>query len=150
LDEPVTKFRPLVMIQLAALLAGCGNAKDSAGEEPAEEPQYLAEARDRFGEQFSCEPNGTDEFVLCTFTPEMTALNPIPQMAFFVYDMAGEEVVHEQNQVTGRVGWVSDFEIEMTLTPGIVTSDGRGAPKYTIDVRSGERKRLDAPGEVPK
>ena len=71
-------------------------------------------------------------------------------VAFFVFDLAAAEVVLERGETTGEVRWTAGYEIELILTPGIVTSDGRGAPKYRINVRSGDRRRLDGVGGIPQ
>ena len=141
--------RPVFIIFVAiamASLSGCGNSKQPADEVPA----HINEARERFGDRFECEPNDPDDYVLCAYRPDTTAMNPLPRVAFFVFDSQAQEVVMEQAQVAGAVKWVSDYELEMTLTPGIVTQDGRGAPTYKIDVRSGDRIRLDGADGIPK
>jgi len=131
---------------LATPGGGCGSSKESA----ADTPQYIDEARDRFGEDFACEPNTPEDYILCAHRPGTTAMSPIPRVAFFVFDVEADEVVFEKGQVTGNIRWTADYEIEMTLTPGIVTSDGRGAPKYRIDVRSGDQQRFDDADPIPK
>ncbi len=136
----------LTTLFMAASTTGCGNSKESSEETPA----HIAEARERFGEDFACEPNVSEDYILCAHRPGTTTLSPIPQVAFFVFDVNAGEIAFEQRQVTGEVRWTDDYEIEMTLTPGIVTSDGRGAPKYRIDVRSGDRRRLDGVDAIPE
>jgi hypothetical protein len=131
---------------LMASTAGCGNSKD-----PAEKPPgHIQEAQERFGERFECEPNGPGDYVLCAHRPDTTAMNPLPQVTFFVFDLKADEVVLDQAQTTGSVRWTADYDLEMTLTAGIVTNDGRGAPTYRIDVRSGDRQRLDDTNRIPK
>ena len=111
-------------------------------------PPYIREARQRFDEKFICEHNATEEYVMCSYRPEPTALSTMPQIAFFVWDVAAKEILFEQSNVHGSSGWVDDFEIEMTLIPGIVTEEERGAPIFRIDVRTGNRRRVQA-GETP-
>ena len=136
----------LLFLIFIFVIAGCGNSKDSAEKTPG----HIAEARDRFGEDFACEPNTPEDYILCVHHPDTTALSPIPRVAFFVFDMAAAQVVLERGEITGEVRWTAGYEIELILTPGIVTTDGRGAPKYRIDVRSGDRRRLDGTDPIPQ
>lgn len=130
-----------------ASMQGCGNSKEASADET---PAYIVEAQKQFGDAFECEPNATGEFILCVHHPENKAPNPVPGIAFFVFDVAKSDIIVEQSEVLGRASWVTDYEIELRLVPGIVTDDGRGAPRYRIDARTGDRRRVDGVNETPK
>ena len=62
------------------------------------DPLYVTEAKKRFGDQFVCEPNKAEDYVMCVHLPDTTASQPIPQVAFMVFDNTSNEVVMEQQQ----------------------------------------------------
>lgn len=141
----------LTVILLAAVagfaaVAGCTNSKDAA-----DTPQpYVELAQERFGTAFECQPNANEDFILCLHRPDTTAMAPLPQVAFFVYNLDDEEITHEETQFAGDVKWTGDYELEMEITPGIVSTEQPGKPKYRMDVRTGDRRRLGGTEEIPK
>ena len=135
----------LLAVILFSAVMGCSNSRDASDSSAS----YVQEAESRFGSAYTCEPNTTDRFILCSHRPDTTVMNPLPKVAFFVYDTKENAVMLEEAEFAGDVSWVDEFEIEMTITPGIVRDDGSGKPKYKIDVRSGNRRKVGGQAPIP-
>jgi hypothetical protein len=138
-------MKKLLTLILLSVMAGCTNSKDAA-DTPA---PYVKEAEERFGTAYECSPNATDEFILCSHRPDTTAMAPLPQVAFFVYKVADDEITYDENQFAGNVEWTGDYELEMEIVPGIVSTERPEKPKYKIDVRTGDRRRVDNTDVIP-
>lgn len=54
---------------------------------------------------------------------------------FFIYDVSAGTVIFKDSFVLGNVVWSSDYEVKLTLHPGIITKDENNVkPKYIYNV----------------
>ena len=87
--------------------------------------------------------NSSDTYVICLTKNKPTPQMPQNQISFFVYDLANKEIILEDSLIDGEVSWKSDHDIQVKMTPGILTTDeeyNKQLTGYIFDVK--EKKKL--------
>ena len=82
--------------------------------------------------------NSSDSFVICLKKIKPTSQFPRDLLNFFVYDLATQEIILEETSIDGNVWWKNDHEIQVRMTPGILTTDeeyNKHLMGYIFDVK---------------
>ena len=98
--------------------AGCKSTKKAA---VVEETTAYMEPAAKLGDNVKYSFNDGRSFVLAQSTPDPNG-NSL-SFSFLVFDMKAEKVVLEQTVESGFVQWLSQEEIEVFFTPGIMRND---------------------------
>ena len=106
-------FDLLLMIE-----AGCKSTEKATTNQ--ETKAYLEPAA-KLGDGVKYSFNKDRSYVLAQSTPDINGQNT--SFSFFVFDMKAEKIVLEQTIDSGFVQWLSDNEIEVFLTPGVMRND---------------------------
>lgn len=133
-------------VSIVGLVAGCKSSEAPKEAPQVEEPPtYVELAESRFGKNAEFVENSTGEFILVVSKPEATAMDPHPQVSFFIYGKKQNQVTY-QSEVIGSVTWLDEYHLEVVVIPGIVKADSDpGGVTYRIDARTGSRVEVGAP-----
>lgn len=135
-------FFPFVIVIMA--LTGCSSIKTDT-KNPPEEAAYKITAREKLGPgtvEYVFNAPGT--FVVCMKASKPTNLIPQHHVMFFVYDLASNIIIHEDEIANGDVIWNNDYQIKVTMIPGIIKDDdtaGNQVLGYLYDTRL--KKKID-------
>jgi len=96
----------------------------SKSNQPASSVDYQDLARQKYGmdEDYTCIENTSNKLVLCKHQ-KGSSDDPIKSWDYFVYEVENEKILFENIVDKGNVKWYSETEIEISKTPGTMTSD---------------------------
>lgn len=139
----ITKiFFPLVIVIIT--LVSCSSTKTST-KNSTEEPAYKSVATKKLGTgNVEYLFNASKTVVVCMKASKPTDLMPQHHFIFFVYDVAGDAILHEDEIANGDVTWNNDYQIKVTMIPGIIKDDGKASAQplgYMYDIRL--KKKID-------
>ncbi|MBI3578118.1 MAG: hypothetical protein HY276_06790 [Ignavibacteriales bacterium] len=139
----VTKnFFPLVIAII--MLISCSSTK-TGSKNSTEEPVYKSVAAKKLGTgAVEYLFNASNTVVVCMKASKPTNLMPQHHIIFFVYDVAGDAILHEDEIANGDVTWNNDYQIKVTMIPGIIKDDDKAGTQpsgYMYDIRL--KKKID-------
>ena len=83
--------------------------------------------------------NKNKTFTICYRKEAETALKPYPPLKFFVFDETKKEIIFEDNLANGSIEWISMYQFQVKIIPGIVSIESDKMPGYVFDVK--EKKK---------
>ena len=87
--------------------------------------------------------NSDSTFALNIRQDKSSSRNPNPSLNFFVYNIKIAKIIFEDSVPAGSAAWINNDEIEVRLTPGIVSSnDANRLFGYIYNVKSGKKSDL--------
>ena len=102
---------------------------------------YKSIAAGKYGKGIEYLFNEPKTYVVCLKRVKPTAQAPQNQTSFFIYDLEKEEIIFEESSIDAEVKWKSDTQVEVKITPGIISGDETEDDFiYLYDVRS--RKKI--------
>lgn len=133
-------------------LIGCSSIKTDTKNSP-DEAAYKTTALKKFGPgAVEYVFNAPKTFVICMKAPKPTDLVPQHHCSFFVYDVANNTILHEDEFPNGTIVWKNDDQVQVTLIPGIIKDDdtvGNQVLGYLYDTRL--KKKIDlSSGKIQK
>jgi hypothetical protein len=131
---------------LLSLFISCGSSRRDFRESESGVAHYQTLAAQMYGQGEEFSFNDARTAVLCLKKSKPTAKNPQQQVSFFVFDLAIDSVIFEDEIPNGAVGWKDDLTILVSTVPGTVKSDeGLAGQKsgYIFDLRSRTTRDLD-------
>lgn len=84
-------------------------------------------------------PNNKNSFVLVVNQKKPTNLIPSPELSYFVYDLSKDEIVYEEEMIKGKIKWLDNENIRISLSPGMIKDNEKENEKlfgYTINIIS--------------
>lgn len=135
----------IIALFLSGILIAC-RSKDVQRESSSPE-QYKSLSAQKYGEGAEWALNATKTAVLCIKRSKPTAQLPQHQVAFFIYDIAGNKIVYEDNLPNGSVGWKDDQTVIVEIVPGIERKDEASPPArrgYIVDIRTGATRDIES------
>jgi len=118
----------------------CNSSKmDSPKKSDSE--MFKSIASEKYGKSIEFLYNNSKTHVVC-----LKKIKPTPQMfqnqiSFFIYDLEKDEIIFEKSSIDAEVKWKNDDQVEVKITPGIVSGDETEDDFiYLYDVRS--RKKI--------
>jgi hypothetical protein len=136
------KRNAITLIALILFLTACHTAKTDAQKSTVSQ-EYKSIAVEKYGNNIEYVLNNSKTHVICLKQNKPTPQFPQNQISFFVYDLAKEEIILEESLIDGEVSWKNDREIQVKMTPGMLTTDeeyNKQLTGYIFDVK--ERKKL--------
>lgn len=128
-------------------LVGCAPSQKSFTEKEINLKKLSIE---KFGTMFHLIYNGEKSYSLAVKQERAAALNPNPLLQFFVFDMREEKIVFEDNLAGGKINWKTNDQVEVIVTPEIVSTDENNKIHgYIYDVRLKTKKDLNSPTQNP-
>jgi hypothetical protein len=103
----------------------------------------LEVAKEKLGAGAEFRLNADKTFVLCRNRVEATGASPLGSVAYFVYDLKADEVVHDGTLHGGSVRWLNNYQLKLTEVPGTVKAYSDGPVIHIFDLKLG--KRLASP-----
>ncbi|OGU36901.1 MAG: hypothetical protein A2068_01000 [Ignavibacteria bacterium GWB2_35_6b] len=95
-------------------------------------------AKEKFAENYIMEFNPSKSYMLC-FKKENKHKDQAPApLTYFIYDINNDSVLFEESIGAGRVKWLNDYQVEISLIPGIVKGDEKQEDtnlNYIYDLR---------------
>lgn len=127
----------ILQLTIVFALASCAPAKTDSNS-VASVAKYKKLAVDKYEDNITYRVNLTHSYVLCYQQSRPTSLNPFPPVQFFVYDIKNERVLFEDSLANGSIKWLNNYQIQVSMIPGIVTGDevaDQKLPGYIYDVK---------------
>lgn len=81
---------------------------------------------EKFGVSFQATYNADNSFALVVKEAKATSQNPNPFLRFFIYGLSESKIIFEDNVAGGLANWENDELIEVTITPGTVSTEEAG------------------------
>jgi len=79
--------------------------------------------------------NESHDHVICLNKNKTTQYAPHPSVDFFIFDIAADSIVFEQNSVNAEIKWINNTAAEVTITPEIINEDETGDKNsYVFDI----------------
>jgi hypothetical protein len=96
----------------------------SKSNQPNSSVNYEDLARQKYGmaEDYTCIENASKKLVLCKHMISDPDIS-LKSWDYFVYEVENEKIIFENTVDKGNVKWYSETEIEISKTPGTMTSD---------------------------
>ena len=101
----------------------CSSSRRNSDSDNPPPEQYKIKALKKYGDNVEFAFDSSKVFVLCMKKSKPTRETPQQQTSFFVYDIAEDAILYENSLENGTVSWVNDHQVEVRLTPGILTKD---------------------------
>lgn len=121
--------RMLYLFLLLIMFSSCSSSQ-CTDKKVSQKSELNKIAKDIIDNEFDIVNNKTNEYALCIENSDMDN-----SKKFFVYEYATGAVVHKGNYIMGNVTWSSDYEINLTIHPGIISKEDTGKkPGYYFNV----------------
>ena len=94
---------------------------------------------EKYGIAFSIIYNSDKSYSIVVKQEKSTAKNPNPILQFFVYEMGKDKIIFEDSVPAGRIKWKSNNQIEVTVTPEMVSTEDNVnlyGYIYNVDIRT--------------
>ena len=135
-------YKILTLLIFSLFLEGC------AGSSALPEKHSIALNKlslERFGTGYRHLYNSDTTFSIAVKQEKASARNPNPLLQYFVFNLADEKIIYEDNVPGGSIFWKDNGRIEVRETPGTVRAgDGNKIYGYIYDVKSGIKSELDS------
>lgn len=142
----------LFFISFLPISMSCSQSKDaSSDKQTGSSPQKKCErlAQEKFNGNYVLEFNSAGSYVLC-FQKEdsIKDQSPATSSAYFIYDLNKDLIVHEETIGNGRVQWLNDHQLEVSIIPGIVKGDEKNESNklnyiYDLELKKKVFNRID-------
>lgn len=123
----------------------------AASQKPFAEQEAILKklSLEKFGVSFRLSYNIDQSFALSIKQEKTTNQNPNPVLQFFVFDVAKNVTVFEDNVAGGKVRWKNPDQIEVILTPGTVsTEDNNKLYGYLYNVKLKTKADLNSSKKI--
>ena len=95
--------------------------------------------------------NSDKSFSIVYKQEKAIANNPNPFLRFFIYDMEKQEIILEDSAVGGKIRWRDNDRIEVTVTPGNISTELNDSMNgYIYNVRLKTKTSINFSTENPK
>ena len=129
------KIPPLICFSLL-IVYSCVSSEDKSTEG---ERMYEKSAIEKYGDNIKYLFNAAHTYVLCIKQAQAGTEQPFPPLKFFVYDLDSEKIVYEESLANGSVKWRNDYQLEITIIPGIIKGNEEGVNYFIYDLNEGKR-----------
>jgi hypothetical protein len=93
---------------------------------------------EKYGPESQISYNSDRSYSLVVKQGKSTPKDPNPFLRFFVYGMKNGEIIFEENLPAGKVNWKNNYQIEVSLTPEVISAkENNKLYGYIYDVRLG-------------
>ena len=106
------RFYLYPLLGLLAFVLSCNSSKQ-ASEKTALNLKLEELATAKLGNPHSFEQNATGEYTIVSRALKTRPNDAYPTIRFFIYDLANEEIIHENTVPGGELSWESDFDVRV-------------------------------------
>lgn len=140
----MTRISYHLLVLVACLFwVACASSNEGQDRTDTEVPMEELEqmAADRYGTEAAITyiPNEAVTHILVLHQTPKTPQQPLERSSYFVYALADEAVVMEEQAIQGTVTWKDNQYLQIQLTPGNVPAEGGAPSGYLVDVYTGTR-----------
>ena len=139
-------FSFLTIVVLAGTVPSCTSHHD-VRQQQSPIARYQSLAREKYGDGVDFVPNAMKTAVLCLKMPKPTSLLPQHRVSFFLFDLASDTILYEDNIPNGSVEWKDEFTILVNITPGNEKAEDVSPPTrhgYIYDIRIRKTRELNS------
>lgn len=116
--KPIAYLQKTLVFCIIIMIYGCCAASSEIIDYKAAEKL----AKEKFGENFMVEKNNSGALFLCYKTDETkNQLHTI--LHYFIYDVKSGSIILQEKLNDAAVRWVDEHNIEIKLTPEIISGD---------------------------
>lgn len=109
---------------------------------PTNETNYKSIAEAKYKNNIEYVFNFSQNKVLCIHKTKSTPNFPQYRVQFFVFDLNENKTIYEDNLNGGSIKWFNDQQLEILLSPEVVTGDEPpGSFKYIYDLE--KKKKIN-------
>ena len=100
--------------------------------------KYVTLARQKYESALKYLFNSDKSYVICMKESKRYPTDILPSLRYFVYDIKSDKIVFEDAPGDAKIKWLSSYQIEVVVIPGIVSGkegeEGK-LPGYVYDCR---------------
>lgn len=120
-------------------LFGCHTSKTDV-QKSVDSQDYKSIAIQKYGHNIEYILNSLKTHVICLKRNKPTPQIPQHQISFFIYDLEDKQIIFEESSIDAEVKWKNDHQVQVKITPGIVSGDETPEDfTYIYDVRLGKK-----------
>ncbi|MGE5682288.1 MAG: hypothetical protein ACM34K_15580 [Bacillota bacterium] len=144
----ITKHFVFVFFLPALILTGCCSSSVEKQQSGSENNQtlksYIQLALSRYGDNVEYLYNSPEKsFVLALSREKESSNNPYPAIHFFVFDIKKNMIIFEDVVPKATVSWKNDHQVEVIVTPAIISTDEQDKPQgYIFDIDKHQKTAL--------
>jgi hypothetical protein len=135
-------FSKVFLIFIIVPLACCGTQKKSKTRSTQNEYQSIAITKYQSNIEYLF--NDSQSHVVCLTLSKPRAMQPHPELKFFIFDINEDEILFEDSLLNAKVGWISDSQVEVEFIPEIISEDEEISKSgYVFDVNTMKKRLLN-------
>ena len=92
-------------------------------QESMDSQNYKTISLEKYGQNIEYLMNSSKTHVICLKRNKPTPQIPQSRISFFIYDIKKDEIIFEESFIDAEVRWKSEYQVEVKITPGIVSGD---------------------------
>jgi hypothetical protein len=131
----IQKFTAFLLITFL-INACCGSKASSELKETPNSYRKIAESK--LGDNYRISFNSDSTYLIAYHSEKSTPQNVNPPLKFFIYSLNDNKIVFEENLPNGKIEWINDRQVKVSIIPGIV-SEVKGKNKrafgYIYDIK---------------
>jgi hypothetical protein len=128
------------LIGILSFLTACNSANTDI-QKSGDPKNYETIAAEKYGDNIEYIFNSPKTHVICLKRNKPSPQIPQNQISFFIYDLKNGEIIFEESSIDAEVRWKSEDQVEVRITPGIVSGEETAEDFiYVYDVIS--RKKI--------
>ncbi|MFH0990319.1 MAG: hypothetical protein V1799_09940 [bacterium] len=127
------------LLFLILVISGCSSKKAAV-----HETAYQQLAYERYGERVEYLYNQSRSHVICLTKNEVTPKLPQQHLRFFLYDIAANTILLEDEIQNGSIAWKNNWLVVAIIIPGTVKIDEEDKPQgWQYDVQKKSRNPIN-------
>ncbi len=142
-------YRLSAFLLLFIFLTFCSSSKPDSTQNSASKTKlekYKVAAKAKFKNNIKYSLNDDKSCVLCVKTTKLSNHPGQFKLAFMLYDLKNDEIIYEASHPNAKVKWISTEQIQVFLTPGIVSGregEEKSNSGYIYDTKTKTKKFND-------
>lgn len=107
-------------------------------------------AIEKYGAVFNLLYNTEKSYSVVVSQRKASLQEPNPVLRFFVYNMTKEKIVFEDNVAGGKITWINNQQIEISVTPGAISTElNNNNYGYIYNVKMNTKAKINSSSQNP-
>ncbi len=105
---------------------------------------------EKYGTTFNLLYNTEKSYSVVVSQGKASLQEPNPVLRFFVYDMTKEKIVLEDKVAGGKITWINNEQIEVSVTPGAISTElNNNNYGYLYNVKMNTKAEINSSSQNP-